>query len=277
MKIIDRTLIFMVCLILIGGCPIRGQEAGDFGSPAPGSAAAWPLPDGLGTDDQGDFSPTPSQVLPRVIHDEKSIWTFPARLVHGEDVLPTAAFVLGTAGLVALDPHDTPYFRRTGAFSGYNRVLSSRNAIIGLAAAPSILYLTGIKRQDSYAETTALMAGEAVLDAESVAVVMKAIDGRLRPSKIAPYGNYSNTWFKSPQPWYKASGSFPSGHTVAAVSIATVFATRYRKHRWAPWVAYGLAGAVAFSRLTLSAHFPSDVFAGAFLGYAITHNLALQN
>jgi membrane-associated phospholipid phosphatase len=274
-KAVRREPIILMCLVLAGVCPTLGQQTG--GSEGLATAGAATPAGGSGTGNPDDFSLTPSQLIPQIVQDEKSIWTFPARLVHGQDALPTAAFVLGTAALVALDPHDTPYFRRTSSFNGYNRVMSSRNAIIGMAAAPSIVYLAGLERKDSYAATTALMAGEAVVDAESVAVVMKAIDGRLRPSEIAPYGNYSNTWFKSPQPWYKAPGSFPSGHTVAAVSIATVFATRYRKHRWVPWVAYGLAGAVAFSRLTLSAHFPSDVFAGAFLGYAITHNVALQN
>ena len=60
---------------------------------------------------------------------------------------------------------------------------------------------------------------------------------------------------------YLGPGGFPSGHTIAAFSIATVFAERYHRHRWVPWTAYGLAGLIGFSRVTLQAHFPSDVFA----------------
>jgi membrane-associated phospholipid phosphatase len=52
-------------------------------------------------------------------------------------------------------------------------------------------------------------------------------------------------------------------------SVATVFARRYRQHRWVPYVAYGLAGVLSFSRVTTGAHFPSDVFIGAALGYAM--------
>ena len=68
----------------------------------------------------------------------------------------------------------------------------------------------------------------------------------------------------------------PSGHTIAAFSIATVVARRYRKHRWVPFVAYGLAGVVGFSRMTLSAHFASDVFMGASLGYSISRFAVLR-
>lgn len=71
-------------------------------------------------------------------------------------------------------------------------------------------------------------------------------------------------------------GSFPLGHTVAAFSVATVFAERYRALRWVPSVAYGLAGVVALSRLNVQAHFPSDIFLGAALGYSISHFVVLR-
>ena len=71
-------------------------------------------------------------------------------------------------------------------------------------------------------------------------------------------------------------GSFPSGHAIGAFAIATVVAERYHERRWVPWVAYKLAGAVGFSRVTLQEHFPSDIFAGAFLGFLIAHYDVLQ-
>jgi membrane-associated phospholipid phosphatase len=42
-------------------------------------------------------------------------------------------------------------------------------------------------------------------------------------------------------------------------------------------VAYGLASTVGFSRLTLQAHFTSDVFVGAVLGYSISHFIVLRH
>jgi membrane-associated phospholipid phosphatase len=113
-------------------------------------------------------------------------------------------------------------------------------------------------------------------DTEILTVVMKNIDRRLRPHDIPPTGDFTHTWFKAQGQIIRGSGSFPSGHTITAFSVAAVFARRYRQHRWAPWVAYGLAGLVGFSRVTLQSHFPSDVFAGAALGYVISHYIVLR-
>lgn len=215
-------------------------------------------------------------MVPNIWHDQKPIWTFPAGVARGRHLKPAAAFILATGGLVALDPHDAPYFRRTNTFAGFNRDVSGNNAALGTIIFPLSFYAVGLARKDSYAQHTALLSGEAVADAEILTTVMKDIDRRLRPSDIPPNGDFTHTWFKDHGTLLRGAGSFPSGHMIAAFSIATIFADRYRRHRWAPWVAYGLAGLVGFSRITLQAHFPSDVFAGAVLGYSISHYVVLR-
>jgi undecaprenyl-diphosphatase len=57
--------------------------------------------------------------------------------------------------------------------------------------------------------------------------------------------------------------SFPSGHTIAAFEFATAFAIR--KPKWGPAV-FILATLIAFSRLYLFVHYPTDVFASVILG-----------
>ena len=60
--------------------------------------------------------------------------------------------------------------------------------------------------------------------------------------------------------------SFPSGHTLASAIGATVLTKTNRKFGWA---AIPLAVIIAFSRLYLFVHFPSDILAGAVLGVVI--------
>lgn len=83
-------------------------------------------------------------------------------------------------------------------------------------------------------------------------------------------------WFQNPNRGGGGFGSFHSGNTVAAFSVATLFAELDRTHHWLPCAAYGLTGVVGLSRLNVQAHFPSDVFLGAALGYSISHFAVLR-
>ncbi len=219
---------------------------------------------------------SPKQFVGNVLHDQERVWKFPWEVAHGHHWKPALAFTLATAGLVELDPHDTPYFRRTQSFAGFNHSFSSLNTGLGEGLFPVAFFLVGRLHKDVYAENTALLAGEALADAEIVCEMMKNVDRRLRPREIPPGGDFAHTWFKADSGILINRGSFPSGHAIGAFAMATVIAERYRQHRWVPWVAYGLASAVGFSRITLSAHFPSDIFAGAVLGYAISHFVVLR-
>jgi membrane-associated phospholipid phosphatase len=123
-------------------------------------------------------------------------------------------------------------------------------------------------------QKTALFSVEATADTEVVRAVMNSVTKRWRPQDVFNRRSYSDTFFHSAS---HVGSSFPSGHTIVAVSVATVIARRYRSHRWVPWVAYGFAGAIGLSRITLRTHFPSDVVLGTVLGYAIARYEVLQN
>lgn len=73
--------------------------------------------------------------------------------------------------------------------------------------------------------------------------------------------------FASIHPLIKApsSFSFPSGHTASAFAAATVIARNLKK---AAIPALTLAAAIAFSRLYLMVHYPSDILGGIILGIA---------
>ena len=63
--------------------------------------------------------------------------------------------------------------------------------------------------------------------------------------------------------------SMPSGHTITAFSIATVFATEYKNILWVPILSYTIATGVALSRIYDNKHWASDVVMGSALGWAI--------
>ncbi|RKX58329.1 MAG: hypothetical protein DRP29_06815 [Thermodesulfobacteriota bacterium] len=84
----------------------------------------------------------------------------------------------------------------------------------------------------------------------------KHLLGRARP-KIT-----YETIFKGPSLKY-AYASFPSGHTLFVFTLATVLSHYYPRYK-SLW--YAFAVLVALERLLNFAHFPSDLFVGAFIG-----------
>ena len=86
--------------------------------------------------------------------------------------------------------------------------------------------------------------------------ILKPLIGRMRPydvREILPY-------LIEPE----SSKSFPSGHTLVCFEAATVLMLRHAK----PWgiVALVTAFLVAFSRMYLFVHYPTDIFGGIILG-----------
>lgn len=116
-------------------------------------------------------------------------------------------------------------------------------------------------------KTTTLLATQSYLVAGAVQGLTKFFTGRQRPNYVASE--------LDPRPIFRGpafslqhgSTSFPSGHTTAIFAAATVFAQEYKDHLWVPILSYSAATLVGLSRITENAHWASDVFAGAALGY----------
>lgn len=68
--------------------------------------------------------------------------------------------------------------------------------------------------------------------------------------------------------------SFPSGHTQTIATWATTFAMYFKK-KWVSLLAGIAIIAVAFSRLFLGVHYPSDVIVGAVLGIVMAVGLSI--
>ena len=103
---------------------------------------------------------------------------------------------------------------------------------------------------------------------EGATFLLKSIVRRTRPYEKYPGEIFARSYAKDK--------SFPSGHTSTAFSTATTLALMY--HKWyVTTPAFMWAACVAYSRMYLGKHYPSDVLAGAiigagssFLGHAIS-------
>ena len=216
--------------------------------------------------------------LPKAFfQDQKAIWwVFPGQLARGQHWLPTLGITGVTAGLLVADPHAMPYFRSHARnWDDVNDTFASPITTAEVVALPASLMVAGYARHDAYQVDSALLAGEAYADSAIVDLGIKAVTRRKRPSDVAPTGNFNDTFFAGGKSPFKGS-SFPSGHAAGAFAVATVVASRYHTHRWVPWVVYGFATAISFSRVSTLSHFPSDVFLGAALGYTITRYQVLR-
>ncbi|MCF2616804.1 phosphatase PAP2 family protein [Oscillibacter valericigenes] len=97
-----------------------------------------------------------------------------------------------------------------------------------------------------------------ILDLVSCNIILKPLIGRIRPFAV---NGLVELLIAAP-----TDASFPSGHTAA--SFAAVFALKTAgSPLWKPALAVALV--IAFSRLYLYVHWPSDVLGGALLGAAV--------
>jgi membrane-associated phospholipid phosphatase len=210
------------------------------------------------------------------LQDQKAIWLFPTQLIKGRHLVPTLAVAGATAGLIVADPHIASYFRKhQGQLDDTNDVFDPLTASAAIIVLPASLLVSGYVRHDSYQVSTSLLAAEAYADSAVVDLAIKAVTRRERPSDVPLGEPLTDTFFTGGKSPFKGS-SFPSGHAAGAFAVATVVARRYHSNRWVPWMAYGFATAIGFSRVTSSAHFPSDVFLGAALGYSIARFQVLR-
>jgi len=130
----------------------------------------------------------------------------------------------------------------------------------GTAATAGGIYLTGLFTHDEHAQRTGVLSAEAAINTFLLYGSMKLIFNRERPYM----GNGDGKFFAG----NFSSGSFPSGHSAFAWTIASVVAHEYPK--WPVQLAmYSMATAVATTRVTGGEHFPSDVFVGSTLGFLV--------
>ncbi len=96
----------------------------------------------------------------------------------------------------------------------------------------------------------------------AVVHTLKLAFGRLRPKHLLK-DDLSGFFMYGNPDW--SNNSFPSGHSQTAFAVATVLTVLFPR-AW--FVFLPFAAVIAFSRVMVSAHYPSDVLLGSYIGLA---------
>jgi len=100
-----------------------------------------------------------------------------------------------------------------------------------------------------------------------IALILCGLIGNLglKPlfARVRPYDIYTDVVLLIPRP---RDYSFPSGHTMSSFAAAAVM---FRYNKRFGGLACLLASAIAFSRLYLYVHFPTDIIGGIVVGTGI--------
>jgi undecaprenyl-diphosphatase len=122
--------------------------------------------------------------------------------------------------------------------------------IIGVVIVPVVIIVAFLIARRPWA---AVFFTVAILASSALVQVLKNLVGRSRPEDILVVSDY---------------GSFPSGHTANAATMAVVFGLVFgRLWIWAAGILY--TAMMAFSRTYLGAHWLSDTIGGILIGAGV--------
>ena len=144
---------------------------------------------------------------------------------------------------------------RNKNLDGTMQFISNSEYALGIAT-PLFVCGMGLLNKDTAIIQKGINISLAVIANTGATYILKRAVNRDRPAVTYPFLNPLET---------KTRYSFPSGHTSNAFCTATSLSLNFRK--WyiiAP--SYLWACSVAYSRMHIGVHYPSDVFAGAVLG-----------
>ena len=125
---------------------------------------------------------------------------------------------------------------------------------------PITSFIASRASNNSYNENSAVLLGFSEITSATISFSLKNIVRRQRPFVKFPNVFYNKN--NSPTDDF----SFPSGHSSIAFSIATLLTLRYPDKPLLIATSYFYAVTVAYGRVYLGVHYPSDVLTGALIG-----------
>ena len=196
------------------------------------------------------------------ISDTKSILTSPSRWERSDWI--KASLIMGvTVGLYIFDQDIQEWVQENRDDSSDNIASFAKPFGNGRYTLPplGILYLYGHFYENEKARRVSLLSLESFVISGIFTQAIKLTGHRHRPNSGDQYDTWDGPSFSTDHL------SFPSGHSTAAFSIATVIASEYDNNFLIPPLAYGIATLTALSRVNDNAHWTSDVFLGSSIGY----------
>jgi undecaprenyl-diphosphatase len=171
------------------------------------------------------------------------------------DFIWATSIVSGTLLTIPKDPawFETVQANRTPVLDATMPAVSLLGDGAVHVAGYALLYLLGSDHDQAVAQ----QAIEGQIQVAAFATLGKALTTTKRPNADSP----DRAWFTG----RLENNSFPSGHSMTAFCAAAILGEAYH----AEWLAYPLAGLVAFSRVYNQKHWPADVLAGAGMGTLI--------
>jgi membrane-associated phospholipid phosphatase len=194
----------------------------------------------------------------RTLKDQKGLYAAP---FHRQNLKWDAMFLVGTAALIATD-------RQSARAISDAHVDTFRNvsnaSITSLSVALGGIFVVGLTGDHPHAHEAGMLGLESLVNTFLIYTPMQLIAGRERPTEGTGNGRFLQH--------HAINTSFPGGHGMFAMSMATIIAHEYRK----PWVqilAYGAAAAVTAGRIGAKMHFNSDMLVGSSLGFLISRHI----
>ena len=214
-------------------------------------------------------------ILKAFAQDQAKLWTSPLRFKK-KQLYYWVPVAIATAATIPFDEEIYSGFKKYQSnnkwVDDWSPVITYGGDNIFALGVPSLFILNGIIFKNEKAKQTGILALQSLVHAAVVVRVGKMLTGRQRPSVengIDAWHFFPNSLDQFDEGPYSKFDAFPSGHTIAAWSLATVVAKQYSNSTIVPLLSYSFATAVGLSRVTEDTHWISDVIVGAALGYGI--------
>jgi membrane-associated phospholipid phosphatase len=185
----------------------------------------------------------------------------PAGAVEASDPAVLAGAAAVGTGVFFLDQPTRDWLKDTDAWFGADHTFFELMGSYGAVATPAVFYGAGAALHSDVTKKAGIVGYEALAAQEIVQGFLKVATGRTRPNQDLGPGHWRFFGGTS-----GGRQSFPSGHTAAAFSVASVVSEAY-DNWWVSPASYGLAAGVGAGRIVSDHHWLSDVLFGAGIGW----------